>query len=175
MRKLLVVIACLASFGFTSIGASAAETHANCATFDNFGNPVTVVPNCTQTIVVKNVPQSMPSANPCTNAPGTISINYTNDVFHINVNGAGDIWLTQTLTGSATATPDDPLLPSYSGHVTIWFGASMNKNNYVLHDTFNATLTGTDGSTITMHMVDHLSANASGIVNTFSLASVTCG
>ena len=43
------------------------------------------------------------------------------------------------------------------------------------HDTANARLTGTDGSTIALHMIDHLSFSASGIVNTFSLGGFTCG
>jgi hypothetical protein len=175
MRKLLAVIACFASFGLTSIGASAAETHTNCATFDNNGNLLSAVPNCTQTIVLKNQTQTMPSPNPCTGAPGTITFNYSNDIFHINVNGALDIWETQTLTGSATAIPTDPLQPSYFGHITIWFGASLNKNNLVFHDTLNATLTGTDGSTISLHMVDHMNTSASGMVNSFSLGGFTCG
>jgi hypothetical protein len=176
MRKLLAVIACLASFGLTSVTASAAETHSNCATFGPNGQVLSVVPNCTQTVVLKNLPpQSMPSNNPCSGVPGTLTFAYTNEVFHVNVNGAGDIWLTQTLTGSVSAIPLDPTQPSYYGHITVWFGASMNKANFVFHDTFNATLTGTDGSTITLHLVDHVSANANGIVNSFSLGGFTCG
>jgi hypothetical protein len=175
MRKLLAVIACFASFGLSSISVSAAETHSNCATFDNNGNIISVVPSCTQTMVIKNQSQSMPSNNPCSGVPATLTFNYSNTIFHITVNGAGDVWVTQTLTGSASAVPFDPLQPSYYGHITIWFGASLNKNNSVFHDTFNATLTGTDGSTITAHMVDHMSTSASGMVNSFSLGGFTCG
>jgi len=175
MRKLLAVIACFACFGLTSISASAAETHTNCVTFDASGNIVSAVPNCTQTMTVKNQTQSMPSLNPCSGAPGTLTFDYRNSMSHVNVNGAGDIWVTQTQTGSVSAIPLDPTLPSYYGHITVWFGASMNQSSFVFHDTFNATLTGTDGSTITLHMVDHVSMSASGILNSFSLGGFTCG
>ena len=175
MRKLLVVLACVASFGTTSISASAAETHLNCATFDANGNIVSVVPNCSQTMVVKNQIVSMPSLNPCSFVPGTLTFDYTNSIFHINVNGASDVWVTQTQTGSVSFVPTNGAQPSYSGHLTVWFGASLNKSNFVFHDTFNATLTGTDGSTITFHMVDHVSVSATGMANVFSIGGFTCG
>lgn len=175
MRKLLAVIACFASFSLTSINASAAETHSNCATFDNTGNIVSVVPNCSETMVAKNQTFSMPSANPCSGAPGLLTFVFRNAIFHITVNGASDVWVTQTETGSVSFAPTDTSQPSYSGHIATWFGASLNKNNAVFHDTFNARLTGTDGSTITAHMVDHMSVSASGMQNTFMLGGFTCG
>jgi len=175
MRRLLAVLVCVAGFGMTSISASAAETHLNCATFDANGNIVSVVPNCSQTMVVKNVTVSMPSLNPCSFVPGTLTFVYTNSIFHVNVNGASDVWVTQTQTGSVTFVPTDTTQPSYSGHIAVWFGASLNKNNYVFHDTFNATLTGTDGSTITFHMVDHMSVSKTGMANAFSIGGFNCG
>ena len=175
MRKLLAVIACFACFGLTSISASAAETHANCATFDNSGNLVSVVPNCSETQILKDQGFSMPSANPCSGAPGTLSYLFRNAMAHVTVNGASDVWVTETDTGSISFTPANPSQPSYAGHVATWFGASLNKSNMVFHDTFNARLTGTDGSTITAHMVDHMSWSANGMLNSFSVGSLTCG
>ena len=175
MRKLLAVIVCLAGFGLASVSASAAETHLNCATFDANGNILSVVPNCTQTMVVKNQVVSMPSLNPCSFVPGTLTFGYTNTIFHITVNGASDVWVTQTQTGSITFVPTSASQPSYSGHITVWFGASINQNNFVFHDTFNATLTGTNGSTISFHMVDHMSVSATGMANTFSIGGFSCG
>jgi hypothetical protein len=175
MRKLLAVIACLASFGLTSISASAAETHANCVTFDSSGNIVSAVPNCTQTMTVKNQTVSGVSNNPCTGVAGILSFDYKNSIAHVTVNGAGDIWFTQTQTGSVSFVPADSGQPSYAGHITGWFGASLNQNNVVFHDTLNATLTGTDGSTITLHMVDHVSVSATGVVNSFSIGGFSCG
>jgi hypothetical protein len=175
MRKLLAVIACVACFSLTSISASAAETHSNCATFDNNGNIVSVVPSCSETQILKNQTFSMPSANPCTAVPGILTFDFTNAIFHITVNGASDVWVTQTETGSISFAPTDTSQPSYLGHIATWFGASLNKSNTVFHDTFNASLTGTDGSTISAHMVDHMSVSASGMQNTFSVASFSCG
>jgi len=137
--------------------------------FDANGNLLSVVPNCTETMVIKNQIFSMPSSNPCSFVPGILTFDYTNSIFHVNVNGASDVWVTQTQTGSITFVPTNALQPSYAGHITIWFGASLNKNNFVFHDTFNATLRGTDGSTITFHMVDHMSVSATGMTNAFSI------
>lgn len=181
MRRLLwacAAAAMLAGFtgvGVTAIHADAAETHSNCVTFDNNGNIFSVVPNCTQTQVLKNQTVSFPTSNPCSGALGTLTLNFSNQIFHVNVNGAGDVWLTGTQTGAVSFVPLDSSQPSYFGHTVSWFGASLNKNNAVVHDTSNATLTGTDGSRITMHMVDHMSLNANGVVNSFSMSRVSCG
>jgi hypothetical protein len=45
-------------------------------------------------------------------------------------------------------TSMDAWQASYVGHITFWFGASINNKNMVFHNPFNATLTGADGSTI---------------------------
>jgi hypothetical protein len=87
-----------------------------------------------------------------------------NEIFHVTVNGAGDVWLTQTQTGSISFVPFNASQPSYSGHIASWFGGSLNKNNSVIHDTSNARLRGSDGSTVALHMVDHTSFSARGIV-----------
>ena len=178
MRRILVaavaLMAIFATFGLTATGAEAAQTHSNCATFDNNGNIVSVVPNCSQTVVLHGETFSAPDFNPCTGAPGILSQTLANDIFHVTVNGASDIWVTGTSTGWVTFVPTDSTLPTYTGHFTQWFGASLNKSNVVFHDTFNARVTGSDGSTITLHMVDHFSVSASGIQNSFSLAGGSC-
>jgi hypothetical protein len=89
-----------------------------------------------------------------------------NAIFHITVNAAGDTWITNTQEAWFTLTPDTGTV-TYSGHFAVWFGASLNQNNYVLHDVLNIHATGSDGSTITVNAVDHLSVSASGQVNMF--------
>jgi hypothetical protein len=181
MRRLLwpaaaaAMLAGFAGVGVTSIHAAAAETHSNCVTFDNSGNILSVVPSCTATQILKNQTMSFPSSNPCTGAPGMLTLAFSNEIFHETVNAAGDVWLTSTNTGAVSFVPLDSSQPSYFGHTTGWFGTSLNKNNAVFHDTQNSTLTGTDGSTISMHLVDHLSVNANGAVNAFSLNGSSCG
>jgi hypothetical protein len=43
----------------------------------------------------------------------------------------------------------------------------LNRNNAVFHDTFNIHGTGSDGSTLTAHIIDHMSISASGVTLTF--------
>src|SRR5512135_2381802 len=94
-------------------------------------------------------------------ANGTITITY-NGVMHFTVNEAGDFWGTGTETGTAVAVPDDPSLPTYTGHFTTWFGVSENNRNYVESQTFTVHATGTDGSSITFHETMHLTYNGNG-------------
>jgi hypothetical protein len=122
---------------------------------------------------------SGPSTNPCTGEPGTITAIATNDVFHVTEftsPGRDEFWVTGTSEGTITFTPDDPSGVSASGHFASWFGESSNNQNDVQHDTFNATLTGSDGSHVGVHMVDHLSTNANGVVTVvFDNVTTSCG
>src|SRR5712692_4906677 len=94
-----------------------------------------------------NVPFfSMPVTNPCTGAPGTLSAVAANEVFHVTYFTNGDeFWVTGTAEGTATFAPDNPNGVSASGHFAAWFGESFNNKNDVQHNTFNLTLTNTDG------------------------------
>jgi hypothetical protein len=67
---------------------------------------------------------------PCRDYQATITITY-NGVLHFTVNKAGDFWATGTMNGSATVVPLDPSNPSFTGHFTMWFGESDNKQNGV--------------------------------------------
>jgi len=173
MKRILtlaVVLALGLSLGLPTIAS--ADTHAVPLCMDAAGNPV---PNCSYTLVQRDVSMLVPSVNPCSGVPGTFTLTFSNFIQHVTVNGALDAKFTSTGTGSASFVPDDATQPSYAGHVEASFGTSVNRNNSVLHDTFNSRLTGTDGSTITAHMVDHASVSAGGIANVFSITSITCG
>jgi hypothetical protein len=174
MRRILLLAATVAlaiSVGFPTVAS--ADTHSVPGCVDpTTGAPV---PNCSFTQVLKDQSFSFPSTNPCSGAPGVLTFNLTNVMFHITVNGALDAWITTTITGALSFVPTDPTQPSLLGHVESWFGASFNRSNMVVHDIFNATATGTDGSTITAHAVEHASVSATGVTNSFSLASMTCG
>jgi hypothetical protein len=119
---------------------------------------------------------SDPVTNPCTGAPGTLTAIAANEVFHITFFTNGDeLWVTGTDEGTATFTPDNPTGVSASGHFAAWFGESLNEKNDVQHDTFNLTLTNTDGSHVIVHETSHLSTNASGVVTVnFDKMSVSC-
>jgi hypothetical protein len=158
-------------------GAAAAETHFNCATFDNQGNIVSVVPNCTQTISMQGGgSQSMPGVDPCTGNTGTLTLSLTHQVFHVNVNGASDLWITGTQNGTATFTPDDPTAAVGTGSWAAWFGGSQNNRNGVLHDTFNLQVHFPGGLSATFHMIDHTTLTGTGTITAnFSKGSAATG
>ncbi len=101
----------------------------------------------------------------CGAPSGTVS-GSGNAVFHITVNGAGDVWITTTQEAWFTLVPDTGTV-TYSGHFAAWFGLSDNNRNEVVHDILNVRATGSDGSSISFNLVDHLSVSAGGQVNLF--------
>lgn len=108
---------------------------------------------------------------PLCGAPGGLLSASGNAVMHATVNAAGDFWATATQEATFTLVQSDPKLPTFSGHYAIWFGVSINNLNDVAHDNFNVVATGSDGSTLNIHVVDHMSISASGQLNVFT----TCG
>jgi len=114
--------------------------------------------------------------NPCTGETGTLTAVAANEVFHVTFFTTSDeFWVTGTDEGTATFTPDNPGGVSASGHFAAWFGESLNEKNDVQHDTFNLTLTNTDGSHVIVHETSHLSTNAAGVVTVnFDKMSVSC-
>src|SRR5437660_3563144 len=172
MRRLILLVLVLGALAIPTT-ASAAEVHVPFCGL----NPQTLqggIPNCTFTATSHGVVTvDNANVNPCSNVVGTATT-VTNSIVHATVNGAGDVWVTNTVTAHFSFVPNAPGPPSYSGEMTFWFGASLNKNNLVFHDTGNIVLKGSDGSQITFHLLDHLNTSPSGAVNTFSVLSFTC-
>lgn len=171
MRKLLV--AALFTFGWGLVAAApavAAESHTPfCGLMS--GAPVL---NCTFTETLQGqVSVDQSNVNPCSGVLGTATM-ITNSIIHVNVNGAGDVWITETATSHFTFVPNSPGPPSYHGEFTFWFGESLNNQNTVITDIGNIVVNGSDGSQITLHIVMHFSISASGIVNKFQIVSATC-
>jgi hypothetical protein len=80
----------------------------------------------------------------------------------------GRIHATFTQTGTFVAVPlEDPSLPSFTGHFTIWGG--FNQNGKTVNGTFTFTVqaTGSDGSTERIHITDHFNVRPDGAVNEF--------
>jgi hypothetical protein len=123
-----------------------------------------------------NATQSFSDVNPCTGAPGTVTLTY-NGVFHVTEltsgQGAGTFWGTGTMTGDFSFVPDDASQPSYAGHFATWFGDNNNLQNGSETSTFSLRGTGSDGSTLQFHDVAHMSVSATGITISFGKAS--CG
>jgi hypothetical protein len=126
----------------------------------------------------RNVPFfTFPVTNPCTGASGILSATAATEVFHITYFTTGpEFWVTGTAQGAVTFTPVDPSGVSFSGHFATWFGESSNNKNDVQHDTGTFQLFSSTGLRVTVHMDDHLSTNANGVVTvTFFNFTFSCG
>src|SRR5436309_11969676 len=151
-RRVVRVAWLVAAVGLLSAGAAMADAGGQ--------GTVTITEHAHDVVLFSD-----PVVNPCTGAPGTLTAVAANTVFHVTFFTNGDeFWVTGTAEGTATFTPDDPKGVSASGHFASWFGESSNEKNDVQHDTFNLTLTNTDGSHVSVHEVTHLSTNAGGVV-----------
>jgi len=171
MKKLLV--AALFTIGWGLVAAAPAVAAESQTPFCGLmtGTPVL---NCTYTEALQGqVTVNLFNVNPCSGVVGTATL-VTNSIVHVNVNGAGDVWITETATSHFTFVPNSPGPPSYHGEFTFWFGESLNNQNTVVTDIGNIVLNGSDGSQITFHVVLHFSISASGIVNKFQIVSATC-
>jgi hypothetical protein len=172
MRRLIMLAFALGVLAIPAT-ASAAEVHVPFCGLD----PITLtggIPNCTFTATSHGVVTvDTAYVNPCSGVVGTATTT-TNSIVHTTVNGAGDVWVTNTVTSQFTFVPNVSGPPSYHGEMTFWFGASLNKNNLVFHDIGNIVLNGSDGSQITLKILDHLNFSASGMMNSFSVLSFTC-
>ena len=82
--------------------------------------------------------------------------------------GPKSVHFTFTQTGSFTAVPQDPSLPTYSGHFTTWGGFNGNNRNASGTFTFSIHGTGSDGSRVTFSAVDHFNVTPGGIENAFT-------
>ena len=113
--------------------------------------------------------------NPCSGA-GIVSVDASgNTVFHITFFPGGDeYWVTGTETGKITIVDENDV--TYTGHITLWFGSNWNEKNENNTFTLALTLRGSDGSTITVHEVQHFAVNANGVVTVdFDTMTLTCG
>jgi hypothetical protein len=132
--------------------------------------PASAAGATSQTFNLHGTFPAMP-VTPLCGAPGGILYGSGNAVMHTTVNKAGDVWFTATQEEWFTLVPDSGTV-TYTGHYAIWFGQSLNKNNMVMHDIFNIRATSSLGTTISIHLVDHINVSASGQVNSFSIG---CG
>ncbi len=120
-----------------------------------------------------NATQSFPILNPCSGAPGTLTITY-NGVFHVTMDTTtGTGHFTSTSAGDFVFVPDDPTQPTYTGHFAMWDGANQNIQNFAATETLNLRGTGSDGSLLKFHEVAHFSFSATGV--TISFDKTACG
>jgi hypothetical protein len=108
-----------------------------------------------------------------------------NGVFHVTAAGIDDqgtpdpsddvfippYHVTGTFTGTFVAVPDDPSLPTFTGHFTQWFGENSNKKNFTATFTFTVIGRGSDGSTIKFHETAHITVTPNGATVEFDKPS----
>jgi len=138
----------------------------------SIGAPAFAAPPETETTVQKNLVETfvdiVPTSNCVEEGPLYTITTTTNLVEHSTVFADGREHDTFTQTGTFVAVPlEDPSLPSYTGKVTIWGGFNANGTTVNGTFTFNLSATGSDGSTINTHQVDHFNVRPDGTVNEF--------
>jgi hypothetical protein len=92
----------------------------------------------------------------------------SNLVEHETVFDDGRVHATFTQTGKFVAVPvSNPSLPRYTGSFTVWGG--FNQNGKVVNgtSTFSVRGTGSDGSMLLNHEIDHFNVRPDGSVNEF--------
>lgn len=156
----------------------AAETHTDCITFDSSGNVIGITPSCSMTVSQRGGDsQSFPGVDPCTGDTGTLTASVTHQIYHINVDGGGEAWDTGTMSGTLSFTPDDASAPSGSGPYANWFGDSFNERNMEQTFTFAAHLSLSNGQSVTVHEVGHVTFAATDPITpvvAFDKPSMTC-
>ena len=117
----------------------------------------------------------LPSENPCTGAPGTLTGTFTG-VVHTTALPDGSFHFTLTSVEEVSTVFDDPSLPTYTGKITSHEGSNLNpQNNFTATFADHFTVRGTDGSTVTGHSVGHVTMHADGTVTVeFDRFRLTC-
>ncbi|HEX6394021.1 MAG TPA: hypothetical protein VFZ97_11300 [Acidimicrobiales bacterium] len=158
MGVVVTAFVAVSAYATLPVTNAIAETHANCATFDNSGNITSVTPNCSETNHFTSPPMTFTALDPCTSTLVTVTINDDHSVFHITVNGAGDVWITGTDGGTVTVSGP----PDGSGTWITWFGSSLNNKSAVFHSTFNQHIRLSDGTSADFHDTAHTTFTPNG-------------
>lgn len=118
--------------------------------------------------------QPFSNVNPCNGdlLNGTES---SNVIAHVTFFPAGDeLWATFTEEDNFTAA-DESTGVTYTGHATDWDNLNLNQQNANATFTFSAHATGSDGSTISIHEVAHITMVPGGTISvSFDKPSLTC-
>ena len=117
-------------------------------------------------------------ANPCSGAAiasfNAFGTQMAHETFFIEDGQVTEVWATFTETGKVSLTDANGV--TYSGHFTVWGGFNLNEKNTNNTFTLTVKLSGSDGSSITAHEVQHFALNANGTVTVnFDRMRLTCG
>jgi hypothetical protein len=92
----------------------------------------------------------------------------SNFVLHETIFDDGRVHATFNQTGTFVAVPlEDPSLPSFTGKFTTWGNFNQNGTTVNGTATFNLSGTGSDGSRLSFHTLEHFNVRPDGTVNEF--------
>lgn len=134
------------------------------------GAPAFAAPPVTETTTQKNLVETFVDVVPtCAEGGALYTVTTTSNlVEHTTTFDDGRVHATFTQTGTVVAVPlEDPSLPSYTGRFTVWGGFNANGATVNGTFTFSVRLTGSDGSRVNTHQVEHFNARPDGTVNEF--------
>jgi hypothetical protein len=132
--------------------------------------PALAGPPDTETTTMKGLVETFDDVVPSCEGGGPLyTITTTSNlVEHTTAFDDGRVHGTFTQTGTFVAVPkDDPSLPSFTGHFTVWGGFNDNGSSVNGTFTFNVHGVGSDGSTFSNNNVEHFNARPDGSVNEF--------
>jgi hypothetical protein len=120
------------------------------------------------------VTDSRAEHNPCSGAPGTLTI-MLRGVMHITDLGDGTVHRTTTTTGTVAFAADDPSQASFSGHLAESLSEITNPRNATTTNAENVVVHGSDGSLGKQHILVHTTVNANGTVtSSIEVNDFTC-
>jgi hypothetical protein len=129
----------------------------------------------TQTTTIHfDATESRAEVNPCSGAPGTLTI-VLSGVVHTTDLGDGTVHRITTTTGTVTFVPNDPSQASFSGHLAGSDKRITNPRNTIDTNAENVVVHGSDGSLGKQHILIHHTVNADGTVtSSIEIIEFTC-
>src|SRR5262245_23608528 len=131
--------------------------------------------SATETTTVRfKVTESRAEVNPCSGAPGTLTIVLSGVMKTIDL-GDGTVRRITTTTGEVSFAPDDPSQASFSGHLAGSDSEITNPRNVVDTNAENVVVHGSDGSLGKQHLLIHHTVNANGtLTSSIEIVEFTC-
>lgn len=132
-------------------------------------------PPAVDTDVVVRGTDTFPEVNPCSGAPGTVSVTF-NAVFHITAESDFVYHISGATTGTFAFVPNSRTEPSFSGRFVNAFSeqATPPGLGFVYTNTFTVIGTGSDGSRLRFHLTEHVTRLPSGQI-VVAFTNVACG
>jgi hypothetical protein len=118
--------------------------------------------------------ESRAEHNPCSGAPGTLTI-LLSGLIHVTDLGGDTVRRITTTTGTVTFVPADPGQASFSGHLAESKTEITNPGNAIVTNAENVVVHGSDGSLGKQHILVHQTVNANGTVtSSIEIVEFTC-